>query len=304
MAFFSQRRLFFDADGRDWPNRESSVFVQAGDMRWHVQIMGEGPMVLMLHGAGASTHSWRDLAPLLAHRFRIVMPDLPGHGFTDPIGRGRLSLKGFARAVAALLARLDCAPDYVIGHSAGAAVLVQMQLDRAMEARAMIALNGALLPFDGLAGVFFPPMAKLMFLNPFTAPLLAHSADREAVARLIAETGSRLDRRGLDLYSRLMASPAHVDGTLAMMAHWDLEGLSRRLARLDLPVLLAVGLNDGAVPPAHATRIAAQLANARIERLPGLGHLAHEEAPEMVARLICAFLASAAAKECSDEEGA
>jgi len=61
----------WDREGRDWPNRAASRFVQASGLRWHVQVMGEGPTVLMLHGSGAATHSWRDLAPLLAAADRL-----------------------------------------------------------------------------------------------------------------------------------------------------------------------------------------------------------------------------------------
>ena len=78
--------------GEDWPQPEPpAAFVLAGGLRWHVQVMGqEGgvdpaqrrPVILLLHGMGASTHSWRDLAPLLASGYTLVAPDLPGHGFT------------------------------------------------------------------------------------------------------------------------------------------------------------------------------------------------------------------------------
>jgi magnesium chelatase accessory protein len=56
-------------DGADWPNREASRFVDAAGMRWHVQVMGQGPVLLLLHGTGASTHSWRDVMPLLRAPF-------------------------------------------------------------------------------------------------------------------------------------------------------------------------------------------------------------------------------------------
>src|SRR3954465_13439845 len=76
MSYF----LSWDRDGRDWPHREASRFIEAAGLRWHVQIMGQGPAALLLQGTGGSTHSFRDLAPLLARRFTVVMPDLPGHG--------------------------------------------------------------------------------------------------------------------------------------------------------------------------------------------------------------------------------
>ena len=67
--------LIWERDGRDWPNRQASRFVRAAGIRWHVQAMGEGPVLLLLHGTGASTHSWRRLAPLLATRFSGTRPE-------------------------------------------------------------------------------------------------------------------------------------------------------------------------------------------------------------------------------------
>jgi magnesium chelatase accessory protein len=282
-------RLSFERDGRDWPNRDASQFVHAAGLRWHVQVMGQGPCLLLLHGTGASTHSWRDMAPILARDFTLVMPDLPGHGFTAPIESARLSLPGIARAVAGLLKTLGLEPQAVAGHSAGAAILARMCIDRTIAPVGLVSLNGAFFPFEGLAGLLFPPMAKLMFLNPLTPRVLAWSADLTSVSRLIAGTGSRLDRFGLELYARLMANPAHIAGTLGMMANWDLDGLAKGMGRLKLPVRLIVGLADRSVPPVSAGQLAATLNDAQVEKMPGLGHLAHEEAPERVAPLITEF---------------
>ena len=72
-----------DLPGRDWPNRAASRTVRAAGLNWHVQVMGSGPVLLLAHGTGAATHSWRGLAPLLAQHFTVVAPDLPGHGYTE-----------------------------------------------------------------------------------------------------------------------------------------------------------------------------------------------------------------------------
>ena len=58
---------------RDWPNAAHSQFVRAAGLDWHVQIMGSGPTLLLLHGTGAATHSWRDLMPFLAEHFTLVV---------------------------------------------------------------------------------------------------------------------------------------------------------------------------------------------------------------------------------------
>ena len=54
--------------------------------RWHIQEAGKGPLLLLIHGAGGATHSFRSLFPLLAQTSRVVAVDLPGQGFTHKIG--------------------------------------------------------------------------------------------------------------------------------------------------------------------------------------------------------------------------
>jgi magnesium chelatase accessory protein len=74
-----------------------------------------------------------------------------------------------------------------------------------------------------------------------------------------------------------------------MMAHWDLQALANELARLRVPLDLVVGSRDRTVPPSQAERVLARLPaklHSTLTRLQGLGHLAHEEEPEQVARLI------------------
>ncbi len=279
--------LSWPTDGRDWPNHGASRFLSAGGLRWHVQVMGAGPVLLLLHGTGASTHSWRDLAPMLATDFTVVAPDLPGHGFTQSPHSDQLSLPAMARAIATLLKALDLAPDLVVGHSAGAAIGLRMALDGSIAPKALVSLNGALLPFRGLASQLFPSLARLLVLNPFVPRLFAwRASSASAVDALLQGTGSRLDARGLDLYQRLFSNRVHVAATLAMMANWDLEVLGRAFGKLDLPVVLAVAANDKAVPPGDAAEVARRLPNARIETIPAAGHLAHEEKPDEIAALI------------------
>src|SRR3954447_16458792 len=124
MAARSGAKLDWDRDGGDWPNRDASRFVSAAGIRWHVQEMGDGPVLLLLHGTGASTHSWREVMPRLASRFRVIAPDLPGHGFTDALPPRRLTLPGMAAAIAGLLATLGAKPAMLVGHSAGAAIAI------------------------------------------------------------------------------------------------------------------------------------------------------------------------------------
>jgi magnesium chelatase accessory protein len=294
--------LDWGREGADWPNRDASRFVEAGGLRWHVQAFDGpspgAPVALLLHGTGASTHSWRDLAPRLAARFRVLAPDLPGHGFTTtPPARG-LTLPGMARALSALLAAAGTPPAIVVGHSAGAAVAARMTLDGLVSPQALVGLNGAYLPLGGLAGRLFSPAAKLAAVPPFVPTLLSRiAASPTTLDRLLSGTGSSIDAAGRRGYARLVRSPAHVAGTLGMMANWDLRPLERDLPRLPCPLLMIVGAHDRTVPPTEAQRVLRHLPTARLETLPGLGHLAHEERPGPVADRIGAFATAAGLRD-------
>ncbi len=281
------QKLDWEREGNDWPNREYSRFIEAGGLHWHVQQMGDGPVALLLHGTGASTHSWRDLMPLLARHFNVVAPDLPGHGFTSRPRPSELSLSGMARAISALLQHLDVSPDIVVGHSAGAAVALRLALDKSIAPAAIITLNGALFPFSGIARHIFPPVARLMLLNPLTPHVFTTRAANPArVRQLIENTGSHIDERGLALYGRLFRNPSHVLGALGMMANWDLGPLQRAMHGIDTPVVLVAADADGAVPASNSLRARDVLPHGRVVYLRGLGHLAHEEAPQKIAEII------------------
>lgn len=273
----------------DWPHRDASRFVDAGGLTWHVQTMGRGDPLLLLHGAGASTHSWRDLMPALAPRFAVVAVDLPGHAYSGALPRGRRSMAGMAAACADLLRTLGTpVPRAVVGHSAGAAVAVRMSLDGLLATPTLIGINAALLPFDGLPGVLYAPIARLLALNPLVPWLASWRAqDDGGVRRLIEATGSHLDDDGIRYYARLLRRPEHVNGVLTMMARWDLPQLVRDLPALRATLHLLTGERDSAVPPAHAARIAAMLPGTAVERIPRVGHLAHEEnAAEVAGRIL------------------
>jgi magnesium chelatase accessory protein len=198
-----------------------------------------------------------------------------------------LSLPGMARAVGALLRALDLAPELVVGHSAGAAVALQMALSHAVEPKAIVGLNSALMPMRGFTGRLFSPIAKLMACGTLMPRIFARNArDRRQAEKLLHGTGSALDERGIDLYARLFRSPRHASAALGMMARWDLDALLRDLPRLETDLVLVVGENDRTVPPSDSSRAGTLVSGTRLVTLPRLGHLAHEEDPEAVARII------------------
>lgn len=285
-------RLDWNREGLIWPHRDASEFITVGCARWHVQRMGAGPPLLLLHGTGASVHSWRDLMPLLAESNEVIALDLPRHAFTTGHNAYAMGLPAMAGEVAGLLKHLDITPAAVIGHSAGAALALQLGLAHGFTGP-IVGLNSALRPFPGPFAQIFPAVAKALFINPLVPRIFASTVDLTGGAGrfLWRSTHSRISAEGLACYRTLLKHPGHAGGALAMMANWDLPGLRDRMGSVANPVLMVHGESDPAIPLSWAREAQGWLPNAQLEVLAGLGHLAHEEAPDKVAALISAFLA-------------
>lgn len=270
----------------DWPMATHSRQILCRPHRWHVQRAGAGPTVLLIHGAGGATQSFRHLFPLLATQHDVVAIDLPGQGFTQMGARHRCGLDAMAEDMLALLRQEGIKPTAIVGHSAGAAIALRMVELGLRPPQGIIGINAALGNFKGVAGWLFPAMAKVLAATPFSAELFCATTTASSVRNLINGTGSTLDADGSRLYLALAKDTAHVGATLAMMAQWSLDELLVRLPKIDAAVTLITGSADAAVPPQTGIDAAAQLPNAKVVSLAGLGHLAHEEDAKTVASLI------------------
>ena len=269
-----------------WPHAKHSRFVEAASVTWHIQTMGKGPDVLLVHGTGASTHSWRDVMPLLSQHVTVHAIDLPGHGFTSlPNPQGR-SLNGMVNGIAALLRTLNIKPVVVAGHSAGAAIVARLCSMNHISPRHLVSFNGAFFPIAGFAGTLFSPIAKTIAALPFLPNLFSRMADSEAVSRLMANTGSNLSADGLGFYQRLFRSPTHIEATLGMMAAWDLTAMPQDLSRLKPSCTFVAAQNDKTVSPNDAIKAARLCPTANVITVANFGHLMHEEDPQQAADII------------------
>jgi magnesium chelatase accessory protein len=251
-------------------------------------------------GAADSWH--RCLYPFLARsisaagaKLRGLSLDLPGHGFTDMPARSptsqQLSLPGMAQAIHALPWVPGLSPDLVIGHSARTAIGVRMALDGLITPKLLLSINGAFLPLGGMAGQLFSPVARLMSALPFVPQLFSwRAADPAVLQRLMDGTGSKLDATGMALYGKLVSSPGHAAGALGMMANWDLPQLVQDMPRLKTPLGLVVASQADHCTPSGKPRmpILPSATRRALTTLPSLGHLAHEERPDLVVAAVIA----------------
>lgn len=272
----------------DWPHRTASRAVTTADVRWHVQRLGDGPVVLLVHGTGGSAHSWQHAMPGLAERGTVIAIDLPGHGFSNVTpaadATGRIyALEGMAHAVRSLLDTIEVHPAVAAGHSAGAAVLVRMALHGLLPGCRLLGFNPALVPPPDAYVSLVAPLVGVVAESPLVAAGAAWLARSTGIIpTMLASTGTALSTADRARYELLCARPAHCHAALSMMSRWDLPKLVRDAGALTVPLELFGGSADRWVPYTPLAASVATIPRAVLTRVEGAGHLIPEERPDVV----------------------
>ena len=276
--------------GPDWPHEASSSFVEAGGLRWHVQIAGSGPLILLLHGTGLGSYSWAPIIERLRNRFTFVAPDLPGHTFTAmPTDAEGLTIAAMAAGIRALLATLGLVPRLIVGHSAGAALGTRLIAD-GLAAQGFVGINPAiLLRLDPRVLPFWPAL-EWTANHRLAATLAARfCADRRRVAFVYKRVAPALPAAQLALHHRVLAEPDQHRTALGMLARLNLRPIRRALRSFPVPAMLLAGERDPWFPPKLVRALAAEFPRAETIVIPGTGHLSHEEDPDLVASRLLGF---------------
>ncbi|MFK7890023.1 MAG: alpha/beta fold hydrolase BchO [Granulosicoccus sp.] len=263
--------------------------LRAGNLVWNVRVTGSGPSCLLIHGTGASIHTWENLVPLLSSRLKLIMIDLPGHAQTHTPDEFDLTLPGIARELYRLIEEQNLQPDLIVGHSAGAAIMLQMCLDNKHLNSSLVSINGAVIPLAGIAGYLFSPLARMSSTSGWMSHFFALRARNERnVRKLLDSTGSKIDKTSFSRYTELFQDARHVAGVLKMMANWQLEKLAPRLGDVQNQVQLIASDKDSTIPLRDAYKLNQLLRYSTLSVIKGKGHLVQEEDPSSIARLILA----------------
>jgi pimeloyl-ACP methyl ester carboxylesterase len=265
-------------------------FAEVKGVRMRYFVGGEGPPLVLVHGLGGGAANWTELAPLLARRHRLLVPDLPGHGGSSALPAVS-GLEPFADRVALVAGRERMLPAPVVGHSLGGAIVLRLALRRPPDVQAIVLAGSAGLSIGNVWG------RQLMSVFSTVRPGRLAAQQRGRVAR------SPLLRRvvfgAVSVADPVALTNEAVEGFLAaQLLHTDVDSAwqalraddpRQELEQVRVPVLVLWGAEDSQLPLDDAFEYTRRL-RARLRVIPGCGHLLIGERPDVCDRAIADFL--------------
>jgi len=299
-------------DGRRRARRAEALnppdgrFVPAAGGRMHLVDKGAGPPVVLIHGAAFLHGDMMDghLGDLLTRRYRALSVDRPGHGYTDDFPF-HMAPQHQAAILRDGIRRLGVRRPVLVGHSLGGAVALAWALAHPSEVAGVVALAPQCYPdatlettliglaavlqaIPGICQTIGPVGGRMMMpgmMRQAFSPQPIPEAFRRAVPEGLLTRPKQIRSNGLELFVNLPA----------------MQFLERCWPRLRVPVSLLAGTSDRVLAPErHAVRLAREVPGARLRLLPGLGHMLHYFAPEVVMQEIDRIAGSAAAARGND----
>ena len=259
---------------------------------------GSGPALLLIHGIGDSSDTWRELIPLLARDHTVIAPDLLGHGRSDK-PRADYSVAAYANAMRDLLSLLGIARVTVVGHSLGGGVAMQFayQYPERCERLVLVSSGGVTREVHPMLRLASLPTADVAL------PLLALPATRiavRAVFGLLESLATDLGRDAEDLlrvFEALPDAPARIAFLRTLRAVVDRRGqvitmLDRCYLTRGMPTLLVWGMRDAVIPYHHARLAHAAMPGSRLETFDQAGHFPHHSDPRRFEAVLRDFLGS------------
>ncbi len=265
-------------------------FAEMKGVRMRYFVGGSGPPLLLVHGLGGAASNWMELAPLLAGRHRLLVPDLPGHGASTALPAVS-GLEPFADRVGLVAEREGMLPAPVVGHSLGGMVVLRLALRRPGDVQAIVLAGAAGLSIGNVWGRQLLSVCTSIRPGRLAARYRGWVSRSGLLRRLVFGFVSVADPVGLTneaIEGFLAAHLLHTDVDSAWQA-LRVDDPRQELEGIRCPVLVLWGAEDVQLPVDDAFEYTRRL-RARLRVIPGCGHLLIGERPDACAKAIDDFL--------------
>jgi len=265
------------------------AFVRVGEQLVHVERAGSGEAIVLLHGFGGSSWSWRKVIPSLATDHRVVALDLNGFGWTErPRELEAYTLDGQARLVLSVMDALGLDRVHLVGHSYGGGLALWLAATHPDRLRSLVLVDSTLPAYSvkrRRAVAAWRPLVAAFVRTVALRP----SFVRRGLLRSVADPAVVTDELVGGYLERLRVEGA-TDAYRGLTIKVDGPRPTVDLATIAVPTLIVWGADDGLLAARLGERAARRIPGARFVAIPGCGHLPMEEKPDALLDAVQRFL--------------
>ena len=258
------------------------------------EVEGKGPPVLLIHGFGTSTYTWRHIAPELALTHRVIAVDLKGFGQSDKPFDGRYSVFDQAELLAQLIEDQDLRDLTIVGHSFGGGIALLLALENDNR------LNGRIKKLVLLDTLAYPQHIPVFF-RLLDVPLVSHLGVRmvppmvqtRLALRIAYFDDSKIDPEEVETYAAPLKTAAGKHAIIysaRQIVPDDLTEIAERYGSIALPTLMLWCDHDRIVPLEIGLKLRRALPNSSLRLVQDCGHMPQEEQPETTLKLLQGFI--------------
>ena len=269
-------------------NADHIVNVEGLDVRYRDEGLKNAKALIMVHGFTSSLESWDALSENLANDYRVIRPDLPGHGLTGPDSQKRYSNEETVVFLSKFIDALDIETPVLIGNSLGGLVSwrVAAQLPEKISELVLVSPGGY-----SINGVTDEPVDVPMMLK-FYLTKAPEAGVRQATSSLYADPEALSEER-VTTIQYMMQRPGNGDAFVERLSVFTLPDPTIDLEKVKSPTLVVWGQQDKMIPVSQADWFSDALPDATLKIYENAGHVPQEETPEQLAQDIRLFLESA-----------
>ncbi len=258
---------------------EDSEFMELDGMDVHYRVEGEGPPLLLLHGAFASLHTWDGWVDRLKNEFKLIRLDLPAHGLTGPRPNSDYSISGYVEFLNRFMSKLGISSFNIAGNSLGGLMSWRFALRYPEKIKKIILVSAA--GYQDEEGDGETPLLFRVAMAPVLGNILTSVTPRSFIEmnlKSVYADDSKVTPELIERYQDLVRREGNRDAMLSALGSNRVDK-SDEIPDIEKPTLIQWGRQDEWIPVENAERFHSDLPNSTLKIYDNVGHVAMEEIP-------------------------
>jgi pimeloyl-ACP methyl ester carboxylesterase len=269
-----------DIDIKELKNKyayPSSKFISLDDMNVHYRDVGKGEAILLIHGTGASLHTWEKWIDILSPGYRVISFDLPGFGLTGPDPNHNYQISRYTAILDSLMVKLKVDSFHIAGNSLGGLVAWHYTTQFPQKVLTLNLIDAAGLPQPGKKPPFIFQLAKLPVLSTLLQKITPKSIIEKSMLD-VYKNDQLVTEKLIDRYFELSLREGNRTAFVKRMSQINEKLVIGDLKKITVPVLIQWGKDDRWIPLSNAYTFKNLIPKAEL-KIYDCGHVPMEENP-------------------------